>query len=259
MSHPTQGDQEIEANARAEALEELRRAERMETASRLASFIAHELGTPLNVVAGRASMIASGEVTGDEAAKSAKIIVEQTSKLTTTIKQFLAEIRKPPRRVTSEVAPLAARAIELVSRAAAQMNAEIVFERPSEHLTVNIEPIKFIQILTQILTNAIEASPKGGKIEMGMKRETRSPANSPSRRGSSFVCVTIRDYGEGIEKDQIPNIFKLFYSTRAKAGGAGLGLSIAQGIVREHGGWIDVESEPEKGSRFMVFLPEGGA
>jgi signal transduction histidine kinase len=69
----------------------------------------------------------------------------------------------------------------------------------------------------------------------------------------------VRDEGVGIPEADIPNIFKLFYSTRGRTNGSGLGLSIAQGIVREHGGWIDVESSLGQGSLFTVCLPEGGA
>src|SRR5437868_3567834 len=103
-----------ELEVREDALEEYRRAERLSTVARLASHIAHELGTPLNVISGRAMMIASGESTGEEAIAGAKIIVEQSNRLTAMIRQFLADARKPSSRTPIDVAPLCDRALAFV-------------------------------------------------------------------------------------------------------------------------------------------------
>jgi two-component system, NtrC family, sensor kinase len=254
----SEGPLKVDAS-REDALEELRRAERAATVSRLASHIAHELGTPLNVISGRAMMIASGEASGDETIESAKIIVEQTNKLTAMIRQFLAEARKPSNREPTNLLPICDRAFELVARPAERAKVQLVLEAGGEPAVINMEAIKAVQIVTNLLTNAIHAMPEGGVVTVTIHKEQRSPGNDRARPGSSFVCLSVRDQGVGISKEEIPNIFKLFYSTRGSQNGAGLGLSIVQGIVREHGGWIDVDSEIGKGTRITVCLPEGGA
>jgi two-component system, NtrC family, sensor kinase len=248
-----------DTNAREDALEELRRAERAATVSRLASHIAHELGTPLNVISGRATMIAEDGACSEETLKNAKIIVEQTTKLTAVIRQFLAEVRKPSSKEPSPVYELCERAIRLVERQATRAKVEVALETESERATIDIAPIKFVQVVTNLLTNAIKAMPQGGKVNISIKREERSTGKDRGKPGAKHVCVSIRDQGVGIAAEDIPNIFKLFYSNRDRSDGPGLGLSIVQGIVREHSGWIDVESEIGKGSLFTVVLPEGGA
>lgn len=247
-----------ESNDREDALEALRRAERQATVSRIASHIAHELGTPLNVISGRAMMIASGETSGDETLQNAKIIVEQANRLTATIRQFLSGARKPSVKEPTSLYEQCERAVALVDRLASRGKIEIVLDTGSDRPTVEIEPIKFVQIITNLLSNAIKATPNGGKVSVSIKREERSPGNDRRRPGEKYACVSVKDDGVGIAAADIPNIFKLFYSTRDRADGTGLGLSIVQGIVRDHSGWIDVESEIGKGSLFTVCLPERG-
>ena len=70
------------------------------------------------------------------------------------------------------------------------------------------------------------------------------------------MCIEVRDQGEGIAADHLPRIFEPFFTTKQVGEGTGLGMSVSYGIVREHGGWIDVESTPGQGSRFTVCLPE---
>jgi signal transduction histidine kinase len=235
---------------REDALEDLRRAERLTILGRLAGHIAHELGTPLNVISGRASMIAAGETTGEETTQSARIIVEQANKLTATIRQFLAEARRPMSKQRADLLPLCRQAMNLVSYSAEKAKIDISLDPESVDANLNIEPIKFVQVLTNLLTNAIEAMPSGGSVTIAMKKETRA--------GTPVVSVSVKDEGEGIPAENIPNIFKLFYSTRGGSGGTGLGLAIVQGIVRDSSGWVDVSSEVGKGSLFTVSLPERG-
>jgi two-component system, NtrC family, sensor kinase len=263
MSEPMQtektsgNDQGTAPSAESEPLagigdEAIRNAERWAMISRLASHIAHELGTPLNVISGRAMMIASGEAHGQEAVDSAKIIVDQSTKLTGIIRQFLSEARKPSKREPTDLVAICGRALGLVSPLAAERRVRVVLEPSSERMVVNIAPIKLLQV-----TNAIQSMRDGGTVTITLQREQKFPGDDASRPGAAFACVTVRDEGEGIAKEDIPQIFKLFYSTRDPSEGTGLGLSIVQGIVREHGGWIDVESERGRGTAFKVCLPEG--
>lgn len=258
-----------EADAREEALERLRRAETLSTVGRLASNLAHELGTPLNVVSGRAMMIASGEVTGAESVESARVIVEQAHRMTTFIRQMLSHARRPsPKGARAEVQAVFRAVTSLFSRRARKAGITVVVEAPPEPIVVDVDELRLVQVLSYLVANAIEASSSGGRLMLGVVRESKTEeadggvvAATPlgdGRTSQNFVHIHVRDSGAGVTKEDQQAIFKPFYTTKDSAGHIGLGLSIAQGIVREHGGWIDVESELGQGSSFTVCLPEGG-
>jgi signal transduction histidine kinase len=102
------------------------------------------------------------------------------------------------------------------------------------------------QVLTNLVLNAIQASPAGGEV--------RIRAGADPHGGG--VVIEVRDRGRGISEEHLGRIFDPFFTTKEVGRGAGLGLSIVHGIVRDHGGWIEVRSEVGKGSLFEVFVPE---
>lgn len=247
------------AEAREVLLDQFRQMERTTMIMKLASSIAHELGTPLNVISGRAMMIASGEAAGEESVACAQVIVEQAKRMTTIIRQILANARRQAGgRTPVEVRALFEKAKTLVERRARAANVEIVVESSSDEIRLMMDQGKFLQVLGVFLTNAIEAMPNGGTIRMGVSREKGVTHDDPMRTNEDYFCIYVKDEGIGIDKGDIPNVFKPFFKTNDRSPGTGLGLSIAHGIVREHGGWIDVESEVSVGSTFRVCLPEGG-
>jgi two-component system, NtrC family, sensor kinase len=210
------------------------------------------LGTPLNVVSGRAMMIASGEVTGPEIVENGKIIVEQANRMTSYIRTMLGHARKKaPRKAPADVEVCFERVISLMGRFAVKNEVRLEISDASEAAVLEMGELELLQVLTNLVTNAIQAMPDGGTIMLGTKHEKKeAPAQS-------HVAISVRDRGVGIRKEDLPNIFKPFFTTKTESAGTGLGLSIAQGIVREHGGWIDVESEPGVGSCFTICLPQG--
>ena len=100
----------------------------------------------------------------------------------------------------------------------------------------------------------MQAMPDGGRIEVTVGTRRGSPPGEGARE-RDFVSITVADQGAGIAREDLPRIFEPFFTTKGAAEGTGLGLAVVQGIVRDHGGWIEVASEPNKGSRFTVFLP----
>jgi signal transduction histidine kinase len=109
------------------------------------------------------------------------------------------------------------------------------------------DPDRLKQLLLNLVDNAIKYTPKGGQVTLGLLR------------AEGWAVVTVTDTGIGIPTQDLPHIFERFYrvdKARSRtAGGSGLGLSIVQWIVQAHGGKIDVQSEPDKGTRFTVYLP----
>jgi two-component system NtrC family sensor kinase len=113
-------------------------------------------------------------------------------------------------------------------------------------ILVDVNQMK--QVLLNLIHNALQAMPAGGELTIATE--------SASRGGRDWVRVSVRDTGIGIPKLDQARIFEPFYTTKADQGGTGLGLSVTYGIVTDHAGQIDVESQPEAGSKFSVWLPQ---
>ena len=115
------------------------------------------------------------------------------------------------------------------------------------------------QVLMNLIVNALQAMPQGGTVEVSLRKAHKA---HPQRVGASegmWLCLSVRDDGEGISEEDLGHLFDPFFTTKDVGEGTGLGLSIAYGIVREHGGWIEVKSELGKGSCFYIYLPQEGS
>jgi len=124
--------------------------------------------------------------------------------------------------------------------------------------TVQADPANMEQVIMNLALNARDAMPNGGKIRIRTKNRRLTEKGSrviPGARPGSFVCLAIRDTGVGMSRDLLGRIFEPFFSTKHSVEGAGLGLSMVYGIVRQHNGWVNVFSEPGKGSTFEIYLP----
>jgi signal transduction histidine kinase len=98
--------------------------------------------------------------------------------------------------------------------------------------------------------------PNGGKIDLSVERKAITEPNEHHAASGNYVCITIKDGGVGIAEEKYKEIFKPFFTSSNDGNGTGLGLSVCQGIISEHDGWIGVTSEVGKGSSFTVNLPE---
>jgi signal transduction histidine kinase len=247
---------EEETNQRIAASEQLRHADRLTTVGKLASGVAHELGTPLNVVSGRAKMITRGQVTGPELVESAQAIVDQADRMTIIIKQLLgfARRRQPQRRKES-LRGVVDRTLALLHPMA--QKSSIVFKpnhgEPEPFAEVDVGLIE--QALTNLVVNAIQAMPKGGTLTIHSCEEFVAPPAGVSTSAGSYACLHVEDTGTGMTSEQLRHAFEPFFTTKEVGSGTGLGLSVAHGIVRDHGGWIAATSAVDKGSRFSMYLP----
>ena len=243
--------------ARESATEQLRHADRLTTVGKLASGLAHELGTPLNVVQGRARLISDGEVEGTDVIDSARIIVEQTERMTALIQQLLDFARpRPLHKAPLSLSGLATRVCELLATIARKSQVTL---RQSlvEGLRVDADEGQLHQVLTNLVINAIHAMPDGGTVEIVTRELEQTPPPYVERRGHAWVALEVRDTGTGMDAQTRDRIFEPFFTTKQVGEGTGLGLSVSWGIVREHGGWIEVQSAPGEGSTFTVYLPRG--
>jgi signal transduction histidine kinase len=240
--------------ARAALQDHLRHADRLSTVGKVASGIAHELGTPLNVVSGRAALI-SGDTDDPEIAKSARIIGEQAQRMTEIIRELLdfarSRVVSKKRAALSEVFEQAATLIEPLAE---DRGVQIRSEVPA-HLVAHLDVAKTLQVLTNLMMNAVQAMPEGGTLTVGARAERVEEPPDDHAEPGDYVALYVRDEGLGILADDLAQIFRPFFTTKRAGKGTGLGLYVCHGIVREQGGWIEVESEPKKGSCFTLHLP----
>jgi two-component system NtrC family sensor kinase len=239
-----------ESRARLRALEELRHGDRLRTVGTLASGLAHELGTPLNIVLMRARSIESGRATEGAARDAARAVVEQAERMTELVRRLLDFARRrPPRMARVDIAAISEKAVSWLEGSAKKREVGVENGIHEGACHVVADTVQLEQVLTNLLANAIEACARGGHVKVSAEPVP----------GADFVRIDVVDDGAGIEEAILPRILEPFFTTKEPGDGTGLGLSIADGIVRDHGGWIEVQSAASAGSRFSVFLPGAAA
>ena len=240
--------------AKVATMEQLRHADRLKTVGRLAAGIAHEIGTPLNVVSGRAGLIRSGKLSPQELEESAEAIQSESNRIAGIVRQLMDFARhNPPQRASADLRVVVERTVELLKTLASKNGVAIEVSPVGDPpFTAFIDESQIQQVLTNLIVNATQAMPDGGRVAVQIGNvEQHSVGNV-----SPFVEVKVSDQGIGMDKAMLANAFEPFFTTKQIGQGTGLGLSIAHGIVEEHGGTIEVESEPSAGTTFRVLLPK---
>ncbi len=238
-----------EARARTEAAtEQLRHADRLATAGQLAAGLAHELGTPLNVVAGRAKLIASSSEAPDRARDDARIIGEQAGRMTAIIRQLLdfTRRRQGDKRL-QDLRPLARRTVALLGELADRKRVTLAVDAPDVPVEARVDGPQLEQVLTNLLVNAVQAMPDGGTATVSV------------RGGLDGARLAVEDVGVGIPPEHRQRVFEPFFTTKDVGEGTGLGLAVVHGIVSDHGGRLELESEVGRGTRVTVHLPAGAS
>jgi signal transduction histidine kinase len=212
----------------------------------LAASVAHELNNPLTVILGTTCLLRKEMTPGSPRdAKLALVEAEalRAGKITRSLLDFAR--KREPRNEPVNVNVLVPRALELLEsklrRRAVQVETHLAPGLPA----MLGDADQLIQVLLNLVGNALDAMPNGGRLAVatGVRAETDS------------VVLSVSDTGMGMAEDQIPHIFDAFYTTKAEGKGTGLGLSVSAGIVKNHSGTIEVESEPGRGTTMRVCLP----
>ncbi len=246
---------QFEYDARVKMLEQLRHTEKLSSCGVLSAEIAHELGTPLNVVDGRAKMIIREELSPEQIQDCAVIIQTQVERMTTIIRQLLNYTRqKTPKKTTEDVSFHVKQIFQLLYPMADKQGVTFIIEREEETKTVLTTDFSGLQqVIVNLLINAIQAMPDGGKIEVLLSNEKITSGRDNATR--KYLKINIQDEGEGIREEHLSKLFTPFFTTKTIGTGTGLGLSIAHGIIEENNGWIDTESKLQDGACFSVYLP----
>jgi signal transduction histidine kinase len=236
-----------ETARRVGALQQLRHADRLNTVGRLAAGVAHELGTPLSVVAGRAELIVGGQLSEEAIRQSADVIKQESERIAQTIRLLLDFARRrTPQRQATDLRGLVQETVNLLTAIASKQGVTLEVSAPSAAVSAEVDSGQLQQVLTNLVLNAIQAT-SGTPGERRVEVRVRAEAD---RRG-----IEVRDTGTGIAPEDREHLFEPFFTTKDVGEGTGLGLSISEGIIREHDGTIEVTSELGKGSQFAIWLP----
>jgi two-component system, NtrC family, sensor kinase len=222
------------------------RAERLALSGRVMAEVAHEVGTPLHSVAGHLELLRKDLApTGDDVARRLTIIETQVARVI----DIIARLLDVTRHASGDSAPvdlerLARDTADLVRPTLASARLTLDVRTAPSLPPVQGRADQLQQVILNLLTNAIDATPPGGRIEI-----------TTHRLGAGELEIAVADTGRGISVEHRRHLFEPFFSTKEPGHGAGLGLFISDQIVREHKGRIEIESEEGRGSTFHVFLP----
>src|SRR5579871_1178670 len=263
----------------------LRQSEKLATIGQMAAEIAHELGTPLNVIGGRARAMAkraekaaqraaglpteSGAVElqpapkgGDEAdvVKNAGIIGDEVARITKIIRQVLDFSRPRGPTVTRvHLGAVVAEALEFLRETIQRQGIEVDVQTMPAPPEVPGDPDQIQQVCLNLIMNAIHAMPNGGRLRVATERMVRRKGGLDLAPPAEYAALVVADSGPGIPAADREKIFEPFFTTKDEGQGTGLGLAVSHGIVKDHDGWIEVDSPAAGGAEFRVYLPSANA
>ena len=223
--------------------DQLRKTERLAELGTLASGMAHEIGTPMNVILGRAELLMR-KTTDESTRRGLEIIVTQVERITKIMNQLLSFARKrPSEQQDVDLVELARNVQDMLLEKFNSSNIQVVneFSPDLPHAWADADHLS--QVLLNLVLNACQAMPGGGTLTLTLcQKEDR-------------IELRVRDTGLGIPENQISKIFDPFFTTKPVGEGTGLGLTVVHGIIQEHNGTIRVDSTPTQGTTFTISLP----
>lgn len=254
----SRGETQRQNEAKLALEQRLGQTEKLATIGQLAAEIAHEVGTPLNVIAGRARSIQKKSKDPEAVEHNAQIVAEQTARITRIIQRLLDFTRRKvgaAGKADVSINELSLTTMELLSGQFSSAKVRTRLERAEALPRIAGDSDRLQQVMINLLLNATQAMPDGGSVvvETALVRRTRPGLEGGAEQ--AFVAFSVRDTGPGIPPEVRDKIFDPFYTTKEGQGGTGLGLAVCSGIVKEHDGWIDVEDGDGSGSVFRVYLP----
>jgi signal transduction histidine kinase len=254
----SRGETQRQNEAKLALEQRLGQTEKLATIGQLAAEIAHEVGTPLNVIAGRAKAMKRKSKDQEAVEKNAEIVAEQTARITRIIQRLLDFTRRKvgtTGKAEVNVNELSLTTMELLAGQFSAAKIKTRLDRAEALPKVAGDADRLQQVLINLMLNAVQAMPDGGALTVETRAVERTRPGLEEGEEQKFISLSIKDTGVGIPEDIRDKIFDPFYTTKEGQGGTGLGLAVCSGIVKEHDGWIDVETNGGGGTVFHVYLP----
>jgi signal transduction histidine kinase len=245
-----QTQQELQAriNAQREAEARLIQAAKLAAVGEMAAGVAHELNNPLTTVVGFTELVLDDLPLDSPARNDLDLVLKEARRARSVVRRLLDFSRQAETvRVKADFNEIVDDVLMLTKHLMQTSNvrAEIRLGENLPWALMDRNQIK--QVVINLVNNALYAMPEGGRMVVETAEQ--------ERYGRKWLTLTVRDTGVGIPPENLERIFEPFFTTRGDRGGTGLGLSVTYGIVTDHGGMIEVESQIKSGSTFIVWLP----
>ena len=243
---------QVELRARMEAQRSaenrLIQAAKLAAVGEMAAGIAHELNNPLTSVTGFAELVLEDMPEGSESRKDLETVMREALRARDVVRRLLdfarqSESTRARASLNEVIEDVVALSKHLIHTSGIELKLALEEKLPWALMDAN----QMKQVLLNLVHNALQAMPDGGEMEISTSNATRL--------NRDWVIVSVQDTGVGISQLEQARIFEPFYTTKGNQGGTGLGLSVTYGIITDHGGQIEVISQPGAGSKFTVWLP----
>jgi two-component system, NtrC family, sensor kinase len=237
----------VESYRRVFALREaLARVEQMAAVGQMAASVAHQIGTPLNLISGYVQMIRQEEGADSPVTRRLQIVEEQIDRVTGIVRTLLDHARRPPAKAPTDIVELVRRVCEVARPKLDAQGVKLDLRTSPGIPLVEADAVQFELALLNLVTNSLDAMPSGGAASITVSQT------------AGGVRIEVADTGIGIAPEMLPRIFEPWVTTKAEGHGTGLGLSITRDVVAGHGGTITVASKPGAGATFTIDLPAAG-
>lgn len=235
--------------------QKVQHAEKLAVVGQLTTGLAHEIGTPLSVISGRAEYVLRKMSQDDPLRDNLKRIIGQIERITKIVQQLLSFTRpKQPEIKAVDLSRLLKETFLLFEHQFMEQEISAVINCPDHLPKTMADPDQMQQVFLNLIVNAVQAMPKGGRLTFDVGPTVLRNHRDDSM-GDGYIKIAIADTGTGISSENLKKIFHPFYSTKESGKGTGLGLNISESIVNSHGGRIDVKSKVGQGTVFTIFLP----
>jgi two-component system NtrC family sensor kinase len=234
-----------EINVRLQTMQgQLIQSEKLAAVGQLTAGIVHDVKNPLAVIKGLAEVLQDDATITDETRHELQVIRESAEKANRIVSDLLKFARQSqPEMESHDLRETVEASIRLTTYLIREARIQLVKEIPEQMLLVAYDPQQIEQVLINLIHNAIQAMPNRGTLKVCLEQVDGSAA------------VAIQDTGTGISPENLKRIFDPFFTTKPEGVGTGLGLSVSYGIIANHKGRIEVESEEGKGTKFTIYLP----
>jgi two-component system, NtrC family, sensor kinase len=237
---------------------QLRQAQKMEAVGQLAAGVAHDFNNILTVVQGNTSLLLASKEAGSAEGQALQKIASAAQRAATLVGQLMTFCRKQvvemrPLHLGDSFANFAEMLPQILTR-----KVKIDVHAPPTLPLINADTSMIEALLMNLAVNSRDAMPEGGILSITAAPVTIGPAEAAGQteaREGEFVRLSVIDTGCGIAPEILPRIFEPFFTTKAVGKGTGLGLATVYGIVKQHEGWVEVQSQVNHGTAFHVFLP----
>ena len=237
--------------------QQLRHVQKLDSVGQLAAGVAHDYNNLLMVVRLNSELLVREDL-GEQGQNSANMIQEAADRASKLTRQLLAFSRRQAMNTQVVNVDQLLEDISTILRELLREDIDLVVESESDLPEINADAAMIEQAIMNLALNARDAMPTGGKLGISARVRVVS-ADAASRHfevvQGEYIEINVSDTGCGISHELLPNVFEPFYTTKEVGKGTGLGLSTVFGVVKQHEGWIDVDSVLDKGSKFSINLP----